>query len=159
MPPVRRLTVLQDTSADDDRPSWQWIPIGVLFAISTWAPLAMLAVWVSQSLVHRVPSRLLLWIGVTAPPLITFAFSCWGAGALVGRFGGNNGPRQTAIVGALAALAACAVAVLVGANASTSLAALAVLLPLGVGGGWLGGRWGVRRRTVSATRAAPPAAH
>jgi hypothetical protein len=159
MPPIRRLTVLQDTSADDERPAWQWMPIGVLFALSTWAPLAMLAVWVSQGLVHRVPYRLLLWLGVTAPPLLSFGFSCWAAGALVGRFGASADPRQTAVVGALAALVACAMAALVGANAITSVAALALLLPLGMGGGWLGGRFGVRRRAVSATRAPPPAAH
>ena len=159
MAPMRRLTVLQDTSADDERPGWQWMPIGVLFVLSTWVPLAMLAVWVSQRLAHRVPDRLLLWLGVTAPPMLSFAFSCWAAGALVGRFGASNGPKQTALVGAIAALVACALTALVGADAITSLAALALLLPLGVGGGWLGGRFGVRRRAASATRAPPPAAH
>ena len=160
MAPIRRLTVLQDTSADDERPVWHWTPIGVLFALSTWAPLAMLGLWVSSRLVDRVPYRRLLWLGVTAPPHVTFAFSCWASGALVGRFGASTAPKQTALVGGLAALVACAASFAVGSNMSTSLAALAVLLPIGAGGGWLGGRFGVRLRRSSAARSAPPpAAH
>jgi hypothetical protein len=156
MPPIRRLTVLQDASADHDRPAWHWTPIGVLFAMSTWAPLAMLALWLSRGLTDRVSSRAVLWLGVTAPPLLTFAFACWTAGALVGRFGAGTAPRQTAQVGVCAALVACAASVTIGENAATSAAALALLLPLGAGGGWLGGRFGVGRRHAAETRPPPP---
>src|SRR4029079_7458561 len=104
----------------------------------TWVPLAMLAGWVSQRLAPRVPGRLLLWVGVTTPPMLSFAVSCWAAGALVGRFGASNGPKQTAVVGAIAALVACTLTALVGADAITAMVALALLLPLGVSGGWLG---------------------
>jgi hypothetical protein len=156
MAPIRRLTVLQDTSADNDRPAWHWTPIGVLFALSTWAPLAMLAVWASKGVVDKVPSRVLLWLGVTAPPLLSFGFSCWAAGALVGRFGAGTAPRQTAAIGAEAAVLACAAAFVIEASATTSAAALALLVPLGAAGGWFGGRFGVERRRAAATRPPPP---
>jgi hypothetical protein len=158
MPPIRRLTVLQDTSADDDRPAWHWIPIGVLFALSTWAPLAMLAVWVSKRFVEKVPSGILLWLAVTVPPLISFGFSCWAAGALVGRFGAGTSPRQTVEVGAVAAFVVCAGSFLIEASATTSAAAFGLLLPLGVGAGWLGGRFGVGRRRAAALKPPPPPA-
>jgi hypothetical protein len=170
MPPIRRLTVLQDTSSDDERPAWQWTLIGVLFAQCIWVPLAMLALWVvgralppgegaSLVVVGALHDRLWLWLCLTAPPILTYAFSCWAAGALVGRFGGSTGPKDTALMGALATLVACAITSLAGVPFLLYLAALVVLLPFGVGGGWLGGRFGVRLRTASATRAPPPAAH
>jgi tRNA-(ms[2]io[6]A)-hydroxylase len=99
--------------------------------------------------------RAVLWLALTAAPLVAYAFSCCAAGALVGRFGAKAGPKEAAIGAALAALVGAGFTVLVSSFA-TALAGLLALLPLGLGAGWLGGRWGLRRRLASATRAPPP---
>ena len=157
MAPIRRLPVLQDAStSDEDRPAWHWAVIGLVFVLSMWAPLAMLATWCTQRMVASSSGdRWGLWLAVTVPPLVTYAFSCWAAGALVGRFGAKAGTREAAVAGALAALVGT-VLTLVSANAAAALASLLVLAPVGVLAGWLGGRFGFSRRVASTKRAPPP---
>jgi len=174
MAPIRRLPVLQDTStSDEERPAWHWAVIGAVFTLSTWAPLAMVASWAGARAVHRVfgdvppeelaermqtassQDRLVLGLALTAAPVVAYAFSCSAAGALVGRFGAKAGPREAAVGGALAAVVGAGLT-LVGSSFAASLAGLLVLLPLGLGAGWLGGRFGLGRRVASATRSAPP---
>jgi hypothetical protein len=157
MAPIRRLPMLQDASAaDEDRPAWQWAVIGLVFILSIWAPLAMFATWCTQRLVALSSGhRLGLWLAVTLPPMVTFAFSCWAAGALVGRFGGKAGVREAVLAGSLAALVGAGLT-FIGANAATSVASLIVLAPVGLLGAWFGGRFGFARRVAVATRQAPP---
>src|SRR5262249_21150257 len=151
MPPIRRLPVLQgDSTSDDDRPAWHWVVIGFLFAFSIWAPLAMLASWGGEQIVRRIlgdlppdelglelaqassVDRFWLWFGLTGAPIVAYTFSCWAAGALVGRFGGKAGPKEAARAGGLAALAGAGLT-LFRASAATSTASLLILVPLGVG--------------------------
>src|SRR6185295_18863220 len=110
MAPIRRLPVLQNASTtDDDRLAWQWIAIGAVFTLSIWVPLAMVASWGAKwfvrhrfgdlepvELASRVAAagafdRSLLWLVVTGAPMMTYAFACWAAGAMVGRFGAKAG--------------------------------------------------------------------
>ena len=173
---IRRLPVLQDAStSDEERPAWHWAVIGALFTLSTWAPLAMVASWAGARAVHRAfggvapgeiadrmqtsssHERLALWLALTAAPLAAYALSCGAAGALVGRFGAKAGPREAAFGGALAAVVGAGLT-MVGSSPATSFAGLLVLLPLGLGAGWLGGRFGLGRRVASAKRSPPPPA-
>jgi hypothetical protein len=157
MAPIRRLPVLQDAStSDEDRPAWHWTVIGLVFVLSIWAPLAMLATWCTQRIVaSSAGGRLGLWLAVTVPPLVAYAFSCGAAGALVGRFGAKAGTREAAIAGALAAIVGT-VLTIVGATAAAALASLLVLAPVGVLAAWIGGRIGFSRRVASTKRAPPP---
>ena len=91
------------------------------------------------------PSRFGLWFAVTAVPILSFALSCASSGALVGRFGARAGIKE--------AVQGCAVAAAVGALLSvlqagwiSSIASLVVLVPAGVASGWLGARFGWRKR-------------
>jgi tRNA-(ms[2]io[6]A)-hydroxylase len=174
MAPIRRLPVLQDAStSDDERPAWHWAVIGAVFTLSTWAPLAMVASWAGARTARRMlgdalpdelaermktltsHDRVVLWLALTAAPLVAYALSCFAAGALVGRFGAKAGPREAAVGGALAAVVGAGLTVVVSSFAA-AMAGLLVLLPLGIGAGWMGGRLGLRRRVAGATRSPPP---
>jgi tRNA-(ms[2]io[6]A)-hydroxylase len=170
MAPIRRLPVLQEAAIEDDgRPPWHWTLIGTLFALSIWVPLAMLSGWMAGKAVHHlvgdVPpeniadqlasstgaTRVGLWLAVTGVPILTFAVSCLGSGALVGRFGSRAGIKEAA--------EGCALAAAVGALLSMvqggwvfSLASMVVLGPVGAAAGWLGGRIGWGRRPLAERR-------
>jgi hypothetical protein len=172
---VRRLPVLSSAVDEDERPVWQWTAIGVVFVYAIWAPLVMAGSWVSARLLDRLigdalPSdlpkliadapfstRVSLWLAATAAPVATYAFACAASGALIGRFGARVTPRRAAAAGALAALLGTAMSLL-RAPWEASLAALALLLPLGVLAAWVGGRTGVRLRNKSFLRPPPPPA-
>ena len=170
---VRRLPVLSSSADEDERPAWQWSVIGVLFVFAIWAPLAIAGNWVTGRLVDHVlggadaeelprliaeapPStRAALWLASIAAPAATYAFACWAAGALIGRFGARVTARRTAVVGGLASLAGTVIS-LRPSSPVASMAALGVLLPLGMLAAWLGGRFGIRLRNRAFTRAPPP---
>ncbi|HEX9297724.1 MAG TPA: hypothetical protein VF881_17900 [Polyangiaceae bacterium] len=170
MSPIRRLPVLQNAgTSDEERPAWQWILIGVAFIFSIWIPIAMLGNWVAEGAVRRtlgnVPpaeiaervasanasTRFGLWLAVTVAPILTYAFACWAAGALVVRFGAKTAPKDATIAGGLSAILASAVTLLRASPAAT-LAAAVILLPIGFGLAWLGGRFGLRLRVASVHR-------
>jgi hypothetical protein len=167
MAPIRRLPVLQDAaSSDDNRPAWHWTLIGALFALSIWVPFAMLSAWMAGKAVQRLvgdappsavseqlanaawPTRAGLWFAVTAVPILSFAFACLAAGALVGRFG-NRAAAKEAVLGSTLAAAVGALLSIAQAGWVFSLASFVVLVPVGAGAGWLGGRIGWRRRPLS----------
>lgn len=90
----------------------------------------------------------LLGVSVAAPLLLAFAIAGFGAGALVGRFGGRAGAAHAALG---AAAAGCLVSGLAfvakGGISWASLAgASAVLAVVGALGGFLGGFFGFRKR-------------
>lgn len=183
-PMVRRLPVFSSSADEDERPTWQWTAIGVLFACIIFGTLAMPSNWVRARLIDHMAgdmaspdlerlfsdgpagTRALLWLATAGPSLVTFAFGCWSAGALIGRFGARVTPRGAAIAGALTSLVA-ALFVLLPLLRDVSLAGLwllvalgvfALLLPIGALAAWLGGRFGVRLRNRSFLRPPPPAA-
>ncbi len=163
VPPTRRLPVLQNASPDEERPAWHWVPIGVLFMISIWAPLAMVASWGSAHWVRRIlgdlppdelsmrladasgADRFAIGFAVTVVPVLAFALACMAGGALVGRFGGRASAREAALGGALTALAGAGLTLLQG-SATAAIASFLVLGPVGVGAAWVGGRLGWRLR-------------
>jgi len=170
MPPIRRLTVLQEpASPDDGRPAWHWMLIGTLFALSIWVPLAMLSSWIAGRAVRRLVgegppdvvadqlatasgmTRVGLWFAVTGVPILSFAVACVAAGALVGRFGNRAGVKEAAMGAALAAAVGALLSMLQ-AGWAFSLAGLLVLLPVGASAGWLGGRIGWGRRPLAERR-------
>jgi hypothetical protein len=170
MAPIRRLPVLQEAeSADDARPPWHWTLIGALFALSIWVPLAMMSTWVAGRAVHRLvgdiapsamaehlataawPTRLGLWFAVTGVPILSFAVACLGAGALVGRFGNRAGSKEAAAGSALAAVVGALLS-MAQAGWVFSLAGIVVLVPVGLGAGWLGGWVGWHRRPLAERR-------
>jgi hypothetical protein len=173
---VRRLPVLSSSADEDERPAWQWTVIGVLFVFAIWAPLALAGNWVTGRLIDHVLggadaeelprliaqappiTRAALWLASTAMPVATYAFACWAAGALIGRFGARVTTRRTAYVGALASVAGTIIS-LRPSSLAASLAALGVLLPLGMLAAWLGGRFGIQRRNRAFIRAPPPPVH
>jgi len=173
MAPIRRLPVLQNAStADEDRPGWHWTVIGVVFIFSTWVPLAMLANWLGGRAMHRMfaelspaeianhlatapwSTRFVLWLAVVAGPGLSFAISCWTSGALVGRFGTKAGPKEAWMAGAISALLATSLSLAL-TSWPSSIAGLVLLLPIGAGAAWIGGRFGLARRVASITRAPP----
>ena len=166
MAPIRRLPVLQEApSPDDGRPAWHWTLIGTLFALSIWLPLAMLSTWIAGRAVHRLvgdvapealaeqlatasaPTRVGVWFAVTAVPILSFGAACLAAGALVGRFGNRAAAREAAAGSALAG-AVGALLSMAQAGWTFSLAAFFVLVPVGAGAGWLGGRIGWNGRPL-----------
>jgi hypothetical protein len=171
---MRRLPVLQATSeAGEERPAWQWTIAGALLVLSIWAPLAMLGnlvvgrtmrSWVGGESPEDV-ARLLaagpsaervragvLLVGVHGLLLLAAALA---GGAMVGRFGGHAGAREAALSGLLVAVTGWALSGLQG-GPFPSFSMLAGLMLLAGGGAWMGGKMGVRRRKVLATRPAPP---
>jgi tRNA-(ms[2]io[6]A)-hydroxylase len=161
------LPVLQNASPDEERPAWHWVPIGLAFMVSIWAPLAMLASWISAHWVRRIlgdlpadelglrladadgAARFSVGFAVTGLPVVAFAVACSAGGALVGRFGGRAGAREAALGGALTSAAGAGLTLLQG-GAWAALAGLLVLAPVGTLAAWLGGRLGWRLRARGA---------
>jgi tRNA-(ms[2]io[6]A)-hydroxylase len=161
--------IQEPAGPDDGRPAWHWTLIGALFALSIWVPLAMLSGWVAGKTVQRLvgdvgpdtlgeklanslpPTRVGLWLAVTGVPILTFALACIAAGALVGRFGTRAGAKEAALGGVIAALAGSLFSV-AQAGWGYALAGLLVLLPVGGGAGFLGGRVGWGRRPLNERR-------
>ncbi|MET0594886.1 MAG: hypothetical protein ABW133_19455 [Polyangiaceae bacterium] len=156
MPPIRRLTVLQESSAPDDgRPAWHWTLIGALFTLSIWLPLAMLGMWVVARFIlpareHMTMDPELLFV-LFFVPLITFGLASLAAGALVGRFGNRAGVKEAAGGSALAGAIGALVTLFQG-DWRPVLSSFAVLVLVGAGAGWLGGRLGWARRPLAERR-------
>ncbi|HEX4337196.1 MAG TPA: hypothetical protein VH062_14860 [Polyangiaceae bacterium] len=168
---MRRLPVIQQTAVEDGeaaaRPRWQWCLVGAGLATTIWVPLAVIAAPVGASiaarLVHVSPADIAagpaglpasraasLALLSALPLLVCFGLAAAAAGALVGRFGGRAGAREAGISGAIAAFLVTSVAMLGGSGLSTTgfAAALLVLVTTGAGAGFVGGGFGVRRRSV-----------
>src|SRR5262249_35550098 len=102
--------------------------------------------------------RALLWLAIPGLAMSSFGFSCWAAGALVGRFGAGTRARDSAEVGGIVALGTCALVDFANPSHLTYLAAAAVPSLLGcvVGGGGAGS--GARLPPGPGTPPPPPAA-
>lgn len=127
---------------DEDRPPWHWSAIGAVGSFVLWLPLAIV--------VNAVIGARTGTIGA-ALNAAAFALACFGAGLIVGRFGGKAGAKEAMIGGASAA----AIAWLLAATRSlvmdvrvivTWLLLLLAIAVLGAGAARIGGAIGVKRR-------------
>ncbi len=163
---VRRLPVLQNpaSGADEERPAWQWVPIGAGFVFTLWIPLAIVAQWLSRVLAASLVDlgdaqavarfnatasggqRALLSLLLLGPLALSFVIACVAGGMLVGRFGGRASAREATLAGLLAALVAWLAALVGGALSPWTIAVSSILLLGAAGalltrlGGWLGRR-------------------
>jgi tRNA-(ms[2]io[6]A)-hydroxylase len=89
------------------------------------------------------------------PLIVCFGIAAAGAGALVGRFGGQAGKREAGISGLIAAFGITGLAGLGGRTglSPSGLAAVALALAaVGAAAGFAGGAFGVTRRPVLGSR-------
>lgn len=165
----RRLPVIQTSAVEDEvaasRPTWHWVLIGAGLTVTLWAPLVAVATPLGLGLASHVlavpmetfaaqapgltfQQASLLGVCVAVPLLLAFTIAGFGAGALVGRFGGRAGPAHAALGGAVGGCLASSLGFLVKGGISwASLAGTGVLLALvGTLGGFLGGSFGFRKR-------------
>ena len=162
---VRRLPVLQNQDTDDAaaarRPRWQWVLIGAGLVITLFLPLSGLGIWLGGWLSRAALSGGTAGADGTAgasgatpivlgvlPVALSFLIACAGAGALVGRFGGQAKAREAALSGALGALIGWGLAALGGSLSPwlVALVSLAVLLVLGAAAAFVGARLTLSRR-------------
>ena len=152
---VRRLTVLQNQDTDDAaaarRPRWHWVLIGAGFVITLFLPLSLLGVWLGTVLSHSLPPSADGWLRIVlgaGPVALSFVTACAGAGALVGRFGGQAKAREAALSGSLGALAGWGLAALGGSLTPwlVAVASLVVLVILGSSAAFVGARFTLARR-------------
>lgn len=130
--------------------------------MTLWAPLVLVAAPLGIRLgAHVLGRRLdelaslsprdsaLLGTLSAAPLLLAFTLAAFGAGALVGRFGGRAGPTDAALGAALAGalVTGLAFATRAGISGISAVAGLAVLALAGTLGGSLGGSFGFRKRS------------
>jgi hypothetical protein len=101
----------------------------------------------------RASLELLSFMG----PVAIFAFACWSAAAMVGRFGARVTAERVSVAGLVAAFGAAALS-LFQIGWVVALTALILLFPVGGGSAWLGARWGIRLRNRSFLRPPPPPA-
>jgi hypothetical protein len=165
----RRLPVIQTSAAEDQvaaaRPAWHWVLIGVGLTVTLWAPLVAIVMPLGMRLgahVLAMPAEtlaahpealtsrqtMLLGACVAAPLLLAFGIAGFGAGALVGRFGGRAGPAHAAFgAGVAGCLVPCLALVAKGGISWASFAGTGAALALVGGlGGLLGGSFGFRKR-------------
>jgi hypothetical protein len=165
----RRLPVIQTSAAEDEvaasRPRWHWVLIGAGLTVALWAPLVAVATPLGLGIASHVlglpaegvaapdmgltPGQAsLLGASVAVPLLVAFAVAGFGAGALVGRFGGRAGRVQAGLGAALAGVLAASLGLVAkgGVSWASILASGIALVLVGTLGGWLGGSFGFRKR-------------
>jgi len=143
---VRRLKVLNTPQGEEgeaaERSPLAWIAIGAASTTILFLPLSMVGLRMGDRLVD-------LGLGAAAPALLLLMFwvSAWGSAAIAGRFGTRTTARHGAWIGAAGGLLTSVLAAPVFVIGWTVAAAAAgVLLALGAGAGFLGARFGIRRR-------------
>jgi tRNA-(ms[2]io[6]A)-hydroxylase len=125
----RRLPVVQPREDEGEaRPAWHWSVIGAVATLLGWLPLAMLSELgkrrilsnagddpeaIARSIEALSPGqRMTLALLMVVGPLLSLAIAAFGAGVLVGRFGGAAGAKEATVAGAAAALLAALVVAL-----------------------------------------------
>ena len=148
LPLLPKVEVAQE--GDEERPPWHWAAIGTAAIFVIWLPLAFLTN-AALSRVHggaevEQVSRAVQWLMVGAN-LLAFALASLAGGLLVGRFGGQAGPREATVSG----LGAATIAWMIGiwsASAGYLIGALllALLVVVSAGSARVGGALGLRSR-------------
>ncbi|HYO98209.1 MAG TPA: hypothetical protein VER33_27075 [Polyangiaceae bacterium] len=150
---MRRLPVLQTTASEDaeaaERPVVYWVCVGGLFALVSFLPLSVLGLWLGTRLAVRFDASAAQSAFLAALPLMAaFGLASWGAGAVVGRFGGRASLGSAALAGAVGGVLTLGLAALGGALQAWNVAAAAASALLGGGASFaaLGARFGRSRR-------------
>lgn len=150
---MRRLPVLQTTASEDaeaaERPVVYWVCVGGLFALVSFLPLSVLGLWLGTRLAVRFDASAAQSAFLAALPLMAaFGLASWGAGAVVGRFGGRASLGSAALAGAVGGVLTLGLAALGGALQAWNVAAAAASALLGGGASFaaLGARFGRARR-------------
>lgn len=158
--PKRRLPVLQSSADDDEgeeRPPWHWVALGTMATFIAWLPLAGLTNTLLRQALERADTAetpASIRIAMVGFNVLAFVLAGLAGGFLVGRFGGRAGGREATASGVVVAAIAWAIALGQGAPAGvlgwTML--LVVMVSLGGGASYAGGRAGLRVRASSAPR-------
>lgn len=150
----RRLPVLQSNEDDEGppRPRWQWTLIGAAAVLICWLLLALVATPLAGRVGDADPAtgpRGGQAVALVIGNVLALVLAALGGGYLVGRFGGLARVREAMAAGALAACVGVVVGLGSGAaqgSVAAGIGLAVVVVGLGAGGGWLGGRIGVRAR-------------
>jgi len=150
----RRLPILQDKAPTNEpeaepRPPWHWSGIGVVASFLAWLPLAAAIAMLSARMArHAVSPALGLGMMIVVLHLFGFLVATFAGGLLIGRFGGQAGPKEGAVSGfvtAAFAVALAAAAPVPGATIVTWIVLLIVVGGSGAASGMLGARVAKRR--------------
>jgi hypothetical protein len=150
---VRRLTVINAPTGEDAeaaaRPPWSWVVIGGVLVLIFFLPASLAGLWLGARLSQQFgENENGARLAGALPQIVAFALASWSAGALVGRFGGATRPRHGLAAGALGASFAVVPSLLGRVPASVAVALGGGLVLIGLGSllGWVGARYGIRRR-------------
>lgn len=151
----RRLPVLQNKSPEDEsealpRPPWHWSAIGVVVSFLVWLPIAAgIAALTARVAPHATAPSTGLGILIVGMHLFGFLVATFAAGFLIGKFGGEAGPKEGAVSGFVTA----ALAIMLAAAAPTgsvTIVTWAVLLvfvgAIGAASSMVGAKLGKKRR-------------
>ncbi|MBK9262090.1 MAG: hypothetical protein IPM54_20085 [Polyangiaceae bacterium] len=151
----RRLPILQDKAPADEpeaepRPPWHWSGIGVVATFLVWLPIAAAITALSARIAQNAESSTLgLGVVMVALHVLGFLVATFAGGFLIGKFGGEAGPREGAVSGFVTAAFAVALAAgspVPGVTIVTWIVLLAIVGAIGAAGGMLGARVGKRKR-------------
>jgi hypothetical protein len=150
---VRRLTVINAPTGEDAeaaaRPAWSWVLIGGVLVVIFFLPASLAGLWLGARLSgHFAENEAAARLAGAVPQIAAFALASWCGGALVGRFGGSTRPRHGLTAGALGASFAFVPSLLGRVPSSVAVALGGGLVLIGLGSllGWVGARYGIRRR-------------
>jgi hypothetical protein len=151
----RRLPILQNKAPQDEpeeepRPPWHWSGIGVVVTFLVWLPLAAgIAALTARMTQNTATSALGLGILIVALHLLGFWVATFAGGFLIGKFGGDAGPKEGAVSGFVTAAVAVALAAnapVPGATILTWVILLVIVGGTGAASAMLGARVGKKGR-------------
>lgn len=115
-------------ASDLERPAWQWVIIGASAIVVIWLPVAFVTALLSKRILEGAAgpegASLIRTLALPGMNLAVFALAALAGGALVGRFGGNAGPREATFAGLVTAASAWAMIALPGAGLGVIAGAL-----------------------------------
>ena len=149
----RRLPVLQNKAPEDEsetlpRPPWHWSAIGVVVSFLVWLPIAAgIAALTARVAPNAGTPAMGLGILIVGMHLFGFFVATFAAGLLIGKFGGEAGPKEGAVSGFVTAgfaVALAAAAPTAGATFVTWTVLLVIVGAIGAASGWGGANVGKR---------------
>jgi hypothetical protein len=151
----RRLPILQNKEAADEsealpRPPWHWSGIGVVVSFLVWLPIAAGIAALTARLGPTAAASAMGWgLLIVVMHLFGFLVATFAAGFLIGKFGGEAGPKEGAMSGFVTAVFAVALAAASPTAGATIVTWAVLLVIVGAGGAassMVGARVGKKRR-------------